>query len=56
MFEQEIYAEFWWGNRLGNVQRGDRRITLICFLGRWVVKMGDELNWLRIMSNVGLWY
>jgi hypothetical protein len=36
--------------------RGDGRLTVRCILRRYVVKMGGGWNWLRILSNGGLWY
>jgi hypothetical protein len=51
--KRKIHIEFWWGNLLED-RDGDGRITLGWMTGRWVVRIGDEWNWLRIVSNGGL--
>jgi hypothetical protein len=40
---------------LGRLRRGGR-IAVKWIFGKWVVRMGGGWNWLRIMSNGGLWY
>jgi hypothetical protein len=34
----------------------DRRMSLGSILSKWFIRMGGGWNWLRIVSNGGLWY